>query len=102
VAVLTNRSTASSGEVIVVAFRGRPHTRSFGAATYGVPTGNETMRLSDGAMLVLTTVWFVDRTNARYEGRISPDQFVNERTRSRGDPVLTAATRWLRTQPGCP
>lgn len=62
VAVLTGRDTASAGEAIVVAFRGRPHTRSFGEPTAGVPTGNEVYTLSDGALLVLTVVLDADRT----------------------------------------
>lgn len=37
VAVLTSRFTASSGEAIAVAFRGRPNTRSFGEPTLGLP-----------------------------------------------------------------
>jgi hypothetical protein len=51
---LTGPVTASSGEAIVVAFRGRPQTRSFGEPTDGVPTANDTFPLSDGALLVLT------------------------------------------------
>lgn len=38
VAVLTGPTTASSGEAVTVAFRGRANTRSFGAATGGVTT----------------------------------------------------------------
>jgi carboxyl-terminal processing protease len=45
VAVLTSRLTGSSGEGVVMAFRGRPGTRSFGEPTAGVPTGNSPHRL---------------------------------------------------------
>ena len=45
VAVLTSRQTASSGEAIVVAFRGRANTRFFGAATRGLPTANASIPL---------------------------------------------------------
>jgi peptidase S41-like protein len=54
VAVLTSDRTASSAEAVAVAFRGRPATRSFGTATYGVPAANKPFPLSDGALLNLT------------------------------------------------
>jgi C-terminal processing protease CtpA/Prc len=76
VAVLTSRSTASSGEAVTVAFRGRPGTRSFGEDTTGLPTGNAQHRLSDGAILNLTEVMDADRTGRAYDGPIPPDQPV--------------------------
>ncbi|MFJ7073520.1 S41 family peptidase [Streptomyces sp. NPDC098781] len=103
VAVLTSRSTASSGEAVTVAFRGRPDTRSFGEDTTGVPTGNEQHRLSDGAVLNLTEVMDADRTGRTYESPIPPDQPVVHNLGRGGskDPVLEAATEWLSEQPGC-
>lgn len=74
VAVLTSQQTASSGEAIAVAFRGRPNTRSFGQPTAGVSTGNETHQLSDGALLILTEVTFADRTGTVYGKAIEPGQ----------------------------
>lgn len=62
VAVLTSRLTGSSGEGVVMAFRGRPGARSFGEPTAGVPTGNGQHRLSDRAELYLTEAIGVDRT----------------------------------------
>ncbi|MGW9498751.1 S41 family peptidase [Streptomyces prasinus] len=103
VAVLTSRSTASSGEAVTVAFRGRPDTRSFGEDTTGVPTGNVGHRLSDGAILNLTEVMDADRTGRAYDSAIPPDQPVVDNL-GRGeskDPVLDAATEWLSGQPGC-
>lgn len=103
VAVLTSRSTASSGEAVTVAFRGRPDTRSFGEDTTGVPTGNVGHRLSDGAILNLTEVMDADRTGRAYDSAIPPDQpVVDNLGRGRSeDPVLDAATEWLSEQPGC-
>ena len=98
VAVLTGRLTVSSGEAIAIAFRGRPHTRSFGAPTFGLPTGNEAYPLSDGALLVITEVVEADRTGRIYDGPIIPDQIVNEDADT-GDPVREAAVAWLRAQP---
>ncbi|MFD5740741.1 S41 family peptidase [Streptomyces massasporeus] len=103
VAVLTSRSTASSGEAVTVAFRGRPDTRSFGEDTTGVPTGNVRHRLSDGAILNLTEVKDADRTGRTYDSPIPPDQPVVDNPGRRGstDPVLDTATEWLSEQPGC-
>ncbi|MFE7358349.1 S41 family peptidase [Streptomyces sp. NPDC057543] len=104
VAVLTSRSTASSGEAVAVAFRGRPDTRSFGQDTTGVPTGNQAHRLSDGALLNLTEVKDTDRTGRAYDAPIPPDEVVADNLDREGsyqDPVLEAATEWLSKQPAC-
>src|SRR5438046_771111 len=66
VAVLTDNLVASSGEVVVVSFRGRPNTRSFGTATCGLSTVNTGYRLSDGATLQLTTGTQADRNRTAY------------------------------------
>lgn len=96
VAVLTGKQTASSGEAIAVAFRGRPRTRSFGQRTAGLSTGNESHTLSDGAVLVLTEVTFADRTGALYGKQILPDEQPWPGTSARD-----AATKWLFQQPAC-
>lgn len=107
VAVLTGRGTASAGEVIVVAFRGRPYARSFGEPTAGVPTANEVYTLSDGALLVLTVALDADRTGHSYDGPIAPDQPVPYDSSQAGtqgssaDSLIQAATVWLRAQEGC-
>ena len=51
VALLTDGLVASSGEAVVVAFRGRPNTRSFGTPTCGLSTAYAQFRLSDNASL---------------------------------------------------
>lgn len=104
VAILTSRVTASSGEALVVAFHGRPGTRSFGEATQGVPTANATRRLSDGALLVVTTAVDADRTGKTFSDRIEPDERIAidwTQIGTPSDPVMQAALRWLATQPGC-
>jgi carboxyl-terminal processing protease len=104
VAVLTGPVTASSGEAIVVAFRGRPQTRSFGEPTDGVPTANEGYRLSDGAFLILTVAVDADRTGQTYDSAITPDQPVPVDLSQIGTPAdrgVQAATTWLHTQEGC-
>jgi C-terminal processing protease CtpA/Prc len=61
VAVLLDRATGSSGEVVAISFAGRPRTRSFGEHTAGLTTANEPQRLGDGALLVLSVALEVDR-----------------------------------------
>src|SRR2546421_2208843 len=54
VALLTSQLTRSSGKHVVLAFRGRRRTRSFGEPTAGDPTANAGKVFSDGAALFLT------------------------------------------------
>jgi len=104
VAVLTSPLTASAGEAVVVAFRGRPNTRSFGEPTAGIPTANGSKVMSDGAVIVLTEAFDADRTGHVYDSAIAPDQPVSPNWTLLGTPqdsVLQAAITWLQNQPGC-
>lgn len=104
VAVLTSQMTVSSGEFMALAFRGRPHTCSFGEATYGLPTSNFSKVLSDGALLALTTRLGVDRTGRTFDGPIPPNHYVKVDWASLGtevDPVLQTALEWLQTEENC-
>lgn len=95
VAVLLGPHTASSGEVVAVAFRGRPNTRSFGQPTAGLSTGNTGFSLPDGSRIFLTTSVDVDRTGHAYGGKLQPDQPVVAATTPGSDPTLDAAQAWL-------
>jgi hypothetical protein len=100
VAVLLGPGTASSGEVLAVAFRGRPETRSFGSATRGVSAGNRTFALSDGAALHLTVAATSDRDGHVLAGPVPPDEAI---ARVDGeDAVLAAAVNWLAGRASCP
>lgn len=99
VAVLTGAITVSSGEFMLLAFRGRPHTRTFGQATAGMPTGNQLKVMPDGAVLRFTTSLGLDRTGHVYDDPILPDEEIPAaNTGTGGDPVLDAAVDWLREQ----
>lgn len=98
VAVLVGPTTASSGEAVAIAFRGRPSTRLFGAATRGLTTGNRVFPLSDGSWLNLTTSAFADRTGATYLEGVKPDVVWDGPSEvGKGSPPLS----WLEAQPGC-
>jgi carboxyl-terminal processing protease len=90
------------GEAIVVAFRGRPQTRSFGGATYGVPTANLGFRLADRAFLVVMNALDADRGGRLYDDRIPPDVVIPQTGGpATDDATVLAATSWLATQPAC-
>jgi len=91
VAVLTDVLVAGSGEAVALAFRGRPNTRSFGAATCGLSTANAGFRLSDGATRQVTTALMADRNRTAYGIPIAPDE-----TAAGDAEVVLRAIEWLR------
>ena len=108
VAVLLGPVTASSGEAVVLAFRGRPVTRSFGYMTQGLTTANQGFRLPDGAMLGLTVAVMADREGGDAGGgALRADVVIDDERGFRShqspdqDPVLRAALSWLRTLTVC-
>jgi len=101
VVILTDDITASSAEAVVIAFKGRPKTRFIGMPTRGVPTGNFPIKLSDGAVLNLTTVLEADRMGKTYDGKIAPDiEMMTDWALYATDdePVLKAAMKWIKSQ----
>ena len=90
VAVLLGPKTASSGEMIAIAFIGRKGVRTFGNVTAGFTSANKTYPLSDGAFLVLTESSVSDRLGREYTGPIIPDQQVADHE------AKSAAMKWLK------
>jgi hypothetical protein len=90
VAVLTDNGIASSGEAVVIAFKRRAGTRSFGTPTCGLSTVNRGFPMSDGATLILTVSVMADRMRTRYGDSVQPDEIVT-------DPAQAAqrAIAWL-------
>ena len=97
VAVLTGPGTGSSGEVVTVAFRKRPNTRSFGEPTAGLSTGNQNFALRDGAQILLTTCIYADRDKGIYGSKIVPDE-TTPPPGNETDAGLEAAKKWLAGQ----
>jgi carboxyl-terminal processing protease len=100
VVVLMGPTTASSAEFVAITFRGRPCAISIGAPTKGVPTANQSYRLSDGATLILTVALESDRTGHVYpDAPIRPDTEIGHAhsfaTWSQSDPAIRAASQWL-------
>lgn len=88
VAVLTDGRTASAGEAVAVAFRGRPDVRTFGALTAGMSSANESHRFRDGAQLFVTVADFADHHRTVHRGPLPPDE-------DGGDDPLAAAVDWI-------
>jgi C-terminal processing protease CtpA/Prc len=104
VALLTSRATVGAGELLLVAFAGRPGVRRFGEATAGAPFLQFHTLLSDGAWLTVSGAQGVDRTGQVYAGPIAPDEQVRTDWSAFGaeaDPVIRAALAWLLDQPEC-
>ena len=89
VAILTNEWTGSSGEAVLLCFRGLDNVRVFGTPTAGYASANQPYPMPDGSSLVLTTGCDVARTGEAFcDDPIVPD--VNTET-PRED-----ALAWLR------
>jgi carboxyl-terminal processing protease len=104
VAVLTNSNTVSAGEAVVVAFRGRPNTRSFGAPTGNKSTANEGFEMPDGASLFIATSVYADRNGQKYGVAIPPDEVISgasTEAASPNDSVALAARGWIESRREC-
>lgn len=74
VAILTNEWTASSGEAVLICFRGLEKVKVFGSPTAGYASANMPFPLPDGSQLVLTTGCDVARTGEEFcDDPIVPD-----------------------------
>jgi carboxyl-terminal processing protease len=93
VAVLIGPMTISAGEAVTVAFRGRPHTRSFGLPTAGAPNGPVIYRLADGAAVRVSVALDVDRQGHVYKHAIDPDVTSVD--------ADAAAQKWLLSTSAC-
>lgn len=97
VAVLTSRYTVSSGEVMAVAFKGRPNTRFFGEPTAGFTTETDWTPLPAGVILSIATSYFADREGRLYKDSIPVDvqaPFVPD-AEPEQDEALKKALEWL-------
>ena len=104
VALLTSPATTAAGELVVVAFQGRPDVRTFGEATRGLPTLIASTNLSDGASIFVSGAFSYDRNGKIYKGAITPDVLATTNWSQFGtdqDPAIQAAQDWLKAQLAC-
>lgn len=89
-AVLTDGLVASAGEAVVVYFKSRPRTRSFGTPTCGHHHLQQAFSLSNGATLFLATSQHADRVKTQYAGALVPDEIIHDSSEA-----VTRAVAWL-------
>jgi carboxyl-terminal processing protease len=95
VAVLLDSLTASSGEMVAIAFKGRPNTQFFGQPSAGYTTSNRRFELANGAYLMLATGYMADRNRQAYLNGITPDVVVEYTPAQSPDKTLDAARHWV-------
>jgi carboxyl-terminal processing protease len=95
IVILTGPNTASAGEIVALAFKGRQQVTFFGEPTAGLTTANTTYKLSDGSMLVLTVCKEADRHGNIYEGRLQPDRLIPRTGQAGKDVARTSALMYL-------
>ena len=78
VAILTDDATASSGEAVLLSFRGLDNVRVFGSPTAGYASANESIIFNNGSILALTVSCDIARTGEIFsEDPIVPDVETN-------------------------
>lgn len=99
VTVLISNTTASAGEGVAIAFKGREKTFFIGENTIGKTTGNNTFILSDESWLNISDTVNIDRNGNKYFDPIKPDLFVNVDWKyfenDNKDNVIKSALEWL-------
>ena len=101
VALLVGRETASSGEITLLAFLGRPNVRSFGDSTAGMNSSNASVPLRDSATMYVTSGYPRDRLGRTYPLSVGPDELVLAGDSGSGDAALARAVAWLGRQRAC-
>ena len=91
VALLTDQWTGSSGEAVLICFRGLPNTSTFGSPTAGYCSCNQPFALPGGSQLVLTIGEDIARTGEAFcDDPIAPDVLT--------ETPLEEALKWLKNQ----
>jgi hypothetical protein len=101
VALLIGASTGSAGEATLLAFLGRPDTRSFGDTTAGYNSVNNGYLLSDGANMVITVGYSRDRLGRTYALKVAPDERIVPSDDPARDAPLDRAVAWLARARAC-
>ena len=97
VAILIGAQTASAAETLVVAFKARSNTKSFGSPTAGYTTSVFDLPDADGSILAVTSGALADRNGIIYRGMLTPDESslaVNSKANP-NDATTKLAVNWL-------
>jgi hypothetical protein len=99
-AVVSDRRTASAGEMLLVALLGEPRVQTFGNTSAGKSTGNVTYTLADGSTLILTQTRYALGDGPVYRGGIAPMHPIAPSETLKD--ALTAAAQWAaENSPDC-
>jgi carboxyl-terminal processing protease len=101
VVVLAGPATASSGEGVLLAFKGRPNTLIIGEQTEGYTTSNNTFQLYPNIYLHLATSYMQDRTGKFYTAGIQPDIEIkngDDFFELENDLKVQQAIKWLKSR----
>lgn len=96
-AILLGPVTASSGEMVAIAFHGRSNTRSFGTPTAGYTTAVSGSTDRYGNFFGIASGYATDRNGQRIFPKVVPDVLLAGQPEL-PDPALSAAISWLGTQ----
>ena len=97
IAILLSQVTASAGEMLAIAFKGRGNTIFIGEKTYGLTTGNVTFKI-DGYLLAVSASFSEDRTGKVYNSYIMPDIEIIEGDNFSNIPIdkkVLEAIKWF-------
>lgn len=98
IVVLTSQITASAGEIMAVALKGRPKTFFIGEPTAGLSTMNVQYHLGKNILVVAASVP-ADRNGTTYGGNVLPDLTIidgDDFTNLSVDKKVIAALRWMK------
>ena len=98
IAVLISQYTASSGEIVAAALKGKPNTKFFGEATAGYCTATGWIRITDSLFMSISESLDTDRNGTVYADNIEPDvevKFLIEKD-PLNDKGILEATKWLK------
>ena len=100
VALIVGKMTASAGEDILVAFKGRKNTTTIGEKSYGFLTGNDMFDLPYDNKIALTVSYIADQNNI-YQKYITPDILISKKDNFEDiskDENIVQALRFIKTQ----
>lgn len=99
VVILTSPQTGSSGEFLIMAFKGRPKTILLGTTTAGYVTINNGYPINDTTFMNLSVGYGADKSGRLYTEAIKPDIFLDAPDsfyHLEGDAKVLAAIKWLK------
>lgn len=100
VAIIIGPTTASSGCILAISFKGRDNTIFIGESTaYGYATANDYFVFGNNLFLNLSTTFSIDRNNKVYKDVVEPDLIIKGEDNFnaiKNDNKVKLALKWLK------